>query len=108
LLVCTLAAQDFGATRRRRCIIYIVKRTQLYLDEDLWGALHERARNQKTTISELVRKAVRERYLGNQRQRMNAMQAFVGIRKQGSQTPDAVELVRRLRRGDRLDRLTAK
>jgi metal-responsive CopG/Arc/MetJ family transcriptional regulator len=85
-----------------------MKRTQLYLDEDLWGTLHDRARSQKTTISELVRQAVRERYLGSQRQRMEAMQAFVGIRKPASQTPDAVELVRRLRRGDRLDRLTAK
>jgi hypothetical protein len=39
---------------------------------------------------------------------MKAMQAFVGIRKQAAETPDAVEMVRRLRRGDRLDRLTAK
>ena len=91
-----------------RCIIYIVRRTQLYLDEDLWGTLHERARSQRTTVSELVRRAVRERYLGNHGQRMKAMQAFVGIRGKGSQTPDAVELVRSLRRGDRLDRLTAK
>jgi metal-responsive CopG/Arc/MetJ family transcriptional regulator len=85
-----------------------MKRTQLYLDEDLWSTLHDRAQSQKTTISNLVRQAVRERYLGNQRQRMKAMQAFAGIRKQVSQTPDAVELVRRLRRGDRLDRLPAK
>ena len=88
-----------------RCITYIVRRTQLYLDEDLWGTLHERARSQGTTVSELVRRAVRERYLGNHGQRMKA---FVGIRGKGSQTPDAVELVRSLRRGDRLDRLTAK
>ena len=88
--------------------MYIMRRTQLYLDDDLWGTLHERARSQGTTVSELVRQAVRERYLGNYAQRTKAMQAFVGIRKQGSQTPGAVELVRSLRRGDRLDRLTAK
>jgi len=85
-----------------------MRRTQLYLDEELWGALHERARSQKTTVSELVRMAVRERYSGNHGQRMKAMQAFVGIRKQASETPDAVEMVRSLRRGDRLDRFTAR
>jgi hypothetical protein len=85
-----------------------MRRTQLYLDEDLWGALHAHARNHQTTISELVRRAARERYLGNQGQRRKAMQAFVGIRKPASKAPDAVELVRSLRRGDRLARLTAK
>jgi hypothetical protein len=85
-----------------------MKRTQLYLDEDLWGTLHARARSQQTTVSELVRMALRERYVGNHGQRMKAMQAFVGIRKQTSPAPDAVEMVRSLRRGDRLDRLTAK
>ena len=75
---------------------------------DLWATLHGRARSQQTTLSELVRLALRERYVGNHGQRMKAMQAFVGIRKQASQTPDAVEMVRSLRRGDRLDRLTAK
>jgi hypothetical protein len=85
-----------------------VRRTQLYLDEHLWSALHARARSQKTTISELVRIAARERYFGNHGQRMKAMNAFVGIRKQTSQTPDAVEIVRGLRRGDRLSRLAAK
>jgi hypothetical protein len=52
--------------------------------------------------------ALRERYVGNHGQRMKAMQAFVGIRKQASPTPDAEETVRSLRHGDRLDRLTAK
>ena len=78
-----------------------MKRTQLYLDEDLWDTLHEHARSQKTTVSELVRRAVRERCIGNHGQRMKAMQAFVGIRKQSPQTPDAADQVRSLRRGER-------
>ncbi|MGO9256245.1 MAG: CopG family transcriptional regulator [Bryobacteraceae bacterium] len=85
-----------------------MRRTQLYLDEDLWSVLHARARSQRTTVSELVREALRERYLGKRDQRMAAMQAFVGIRKQAAGSPDAVEMVRSLRRGDRLDRLAAK
>jgi len=82
-----------------------VKRTRLYLDEDLWNALHARSHTQKTTVSELVRKAVRERYLGKQDERMKAMQAFVGIRRGRSEPADSVEYVRKLRRGGRLDRL---
>jgi hypothetical protein len=74
----------------------------LYLDDDLWGALHVRARSQKTTVSELVRVAVRERYLGSHSRRMKAMEAFVGIRKNDSEAPGAVETVRSLRRGARL------
>lgn len=76
----------------------------MYLDDHLWNALHANARQRGTTISELVRETVRERYLGPQSERMKAMQEFVGI---GKERPamDAAKLVRRLRRGSRLDRL---
>jgi hypothetical protein len=82
-----------------------MKRTQLYLDEELWSALHAQARRGKTTISDLVRQAARERYLGGIAERSQAMHDFVGIRKGPAETVDAVELVRNLRRGDRLKRL---
>jgi len=85
-----------------------MRRTQLYLDDHLWNALHARARSQRTTISSLVREAVREHYLGDRDERMAAMQAFVGIRRRAAGEPDAVEVVRGLRRGSRLDRLAAK
>jgi hypothetical protein len=77
----------------------------LYLDDHLWGALHARARRDKTTVSELVRQAVRERYLGHGEQRAAAMQRFVGTRKSRAGDADSVEEVRRLRRGSRLNRL---
>src|SRR5260370_37255492 len=92
----------------RRCIIYIMRRTQLYLDDHLWNALHARARSRKTTISELVREAVRERYLGRRDEQMKAMQEFVRIRKEGSKPVDAVEYVLSLGVGDRLDRLNQR
>jgi hypothetical protein len=82
-----------------------MRRTQLYLDDQLWDILHTRARSDKTTISELVRVAVRERYLGSRDARMKAMQAFVGIRKTGSGAPASADYIRSLRRGDRLERL---
>ena len=82
-----------------------MRRTQLYLDDHLWNALHACARNRKTSISELVREAVRDRYFGKRDEQRKAMQEFVGIRHDRSQTLDAVEQVRSLRRGTRLDRL---
>ena len=88
--------------------MYIMRRTQLYLDDHLWGALRSRAQREKTTISELVRQAVRERYIGNLERRKAAMQSFVGIRKADSNDRDAAMEVRRLRQGSRLDRLAER
>jgi hypothetical protein len=87
------------------CMIYIVKRTQLYLDEDLWNALRARARREATTISDLVRQAARERYLGKLDVRRDAMEAFIGLRKDTPEPADSVEYVRSLRRGRRMTRL---
>lgn len=81
-----------------------MRRTQLYLDDHLWNALHTRARSRKTTVSELVREAVRERYLGSRDEQRKAMQEFVGTRQERFEN-DAVEYVRSLRRSGRLDRL---
>ena len=82
-----------------------MRRTQLYLDEALWAALHSRARSRKTTVSELVREAARERYLGSREEQRKAMQAFVGSRKRDTDPLDSVQYVRNLRRDSRLDRL---
>jgi metal-responsive CopG/Arc/MetJ family transcriptional regulator len=82
-----------------------MRRTQLYLDDHLWNTLHARARSGKTTVSELVREAARERYLGKRDEQRKAMQEFVGSRKRSSDPLDSVQYVRNLRRGGRLDRL---
>jgi len=85
-----------------------MRRTQLYIDDHLWNALHAGARSRRTTVSELVREALRERYLAKRDEQMKAMQEFVGIRRERSAPVDAVEYIRSLRRGDRLDRLHKK
>ena len=87
-----------------------MRRTQLYLDDHLWNALHTRARSRKTTVSELVREAVRERYLGARDEQRKAMREFVGTRQErsgpGSQVEnDAGKYVRNLRKSGRLDRI---
>ncbi len=85
-----------------------MRRTQLYLDDHLWNALHARARSRHTTVSELVREAVRERHLGNLEERAKAMQDFVGVRRERSRVANAVKQVRQLRRGGRLDSIRIK
>ena len=44
----------------------------------------------------------------NLSQREKATREFIGIRKQPADAPDAVEIVRNLRRGNRLDTLRDK
>jgi predicted DNA-binding ribbon-helix-helix protein len=82
-----------------------VRRTQLYLEDDLWQVLRARARGEGTTVSELVRQAARERYLGDLEKRKQAMRAFVGIWKARPELRDSEAYVRRLRRGTRMQRL---
>lgn len=80
-------------------------RTQLYLDDQLWDTLHARARTTGTSISELVRVAVRAHYLGNLEKRRDAMRALVGLRRDRQEFQNAEEYVRNLRRDTRLDRI---
>jgi predicted CopG family antitoxin len=82
-----------------------MKRTQLYLDDDLWEALHVRARTERTSISDLVRRAARERYLGDLEERRKAMLAIVGIGKDNPEFSDSAKYVRRMRRDRRMERL---
>jgi 6-phosphogluconate dehydrogenase len=85
-----------------------MRRTQLYLEDDLWNALHAQARSDGTSISHLVREAVRDRYLGKLDERRKAMQAFVGIRGNREDVADTETYVRNLRRSQRLDKLYQK
>jgi len=82
-----------------------MKRTQLYLQEDIWKVLHIRSRQQKTSISDLVRQAVREKYGNSSVDRKEAMRALVGLWKDREEFPDSTAYVRKLRKGKRLGRI---
>lgn len=82
-----------------------MKRTQLYLDEDIWNLLHIRAREVGTSISELVCRVVRDRYRNSSENRRRAMQDWVGIWQGRKDVPDSETYLRRLRKGTRLRRL---
>jgi len=86
-------------------MLYIMRRTQLYLDEDLWTALHAKALLEGATISELVRVAVRERYMGNLAERRAAMLGVVGLWKNRVDMEDSESFIRNLRNDDRQKRL---
>jgi hypothetical protein len=84
-----------------------MKRTQLYIDDELWNVLRVQARQAGTSVSELVRVAVRDRYANSPERRRNAMQQWAGIWRDRKDLPDSEAYVRRLRKGKRLGRLAS-
>lgn len=77
----------------------------MYLEDDLWNLLHSLAREQKTTVSDLVRRAVRDRYVGNREERKKAMLAIVGMWADRKDIGDTDTYIRNIRRGKRIERL---
>jgi hypothetical protein len=82
-----------------------MRRTQLYLDDELWGTLRIRSRQAGTSVSDLVRQAVREKYSSGLACRQQAMRAFAGIWMDRPDLPDSEAYVRALRKGSRLKRV---
>lgn len=86
-------------------MIYIMKRTQLYLDDEEWEVLRVRARQASSSISELVRQAVRDKYLEGRADREEAFRAVIGIWKDRADLPDTERYVRGLRKSTRSRRV---
>lgn len=89
-------------------MMYTVRRMQLYLEEPMWKMLSARARRQGTTISELVREAVREKFGDTGQLRRAAMLGFVGLWADRQDLPSTEEYVRTLRRDTRQTRWSRK
>ncbi len=85
-----------------------MRRTQLYLEDDLWTALHAKALLEGATVSELVRVAVRERYMVNLAERHAAMLGIVGLWKDRADVVGAESMIRNLRDDDRQQRLASE
>ncbi len=83
-----------------------MKRTQLYLEDDLWKTLHILARQSGSTVSELARTALREKYLGDAAKRKEALLSAIGLWGDRDDLPDTENYIRSLRKGDRLERLS--
>ena len=82
-------------------------RTQLYLEQKDLDILRLQARQTGETISELVRRAIRERYSGDAERRKAAMRAIVGMWKDRTDLPDTETYIRQLRKDTRWKRLRA-
>lgn len=84
-------------------ILYIVRRTQIYLDESQHERLGRRARNSGTTTSDLVREAI-DAYLAEPEDRRTQLRAFrAAVRAAAgtiSRLPKGSRYVEELRRSD--------
>ena len=83
-----------------------MKRTQLYLDEEMARTLETLSRQKGMTISELVRAGLRERYMrGKEIDKVSLARNLAGIWRDRKDLKDIDAAVRKLRRGSRLKRL---
>ena len=82
-----------------------MKRIRLYLDKDVWKVLQILSRQSGASISDLVRQAVRERYLGGNANRQQVLMSVVGLWRNRRDLPDTDSYVRALRQGKRLERV---
>ena len=87
-------------------MLYIMKRTQLYLDDDMARILATVSRQRGATISELVRQCVREKFGQTGALDKGTMaRRLAGIWKDRTDLGDTGRFVRRLRKGTRRRRL---
>ncbi|MBI2982556.1 MAG: CopG family transcriptional regulator [Deltaproteobacteria bacterium] len=83
-----------------------MRRTQLYIEEGLFHWLSLLSRERKTTISDLVRRAL-EKVYGKRRSvkaRLKALQAACGTWKDRTDLPPTDQYIRELRKGTRMKR----
>ncbi len=81
-----------------------MKRTQLYLEENVWRLLEIRARQSNCSVSALVREAVREKYLNQTANRAQILESMIGLWKNRRDIKDSTAYVRKLRKGGRMRR----
>jgi hypothetical protein len=82
-----------------------MKRTQLYLDEEMARTLETLSRQKSTTISELVRTGLREHYMPpKDLDKVALARGLAGIWKNRDDLKDVRSTVRKIRKGSRLRR----
>ena len=92
----------------KRCILYIgaenaMKRTQLYLHEEMARTLAALSRQKGTTVSELVRESVREKYMSRKEMdKASLARQLSRIWRRRKDLRSIDRAIRRLREGKRL------
>ena len=83
-----------------------MKRTQLYLDEEMARTLAALSRQKATTVSELVRESVQEKYMSRKEiDKVSLAQQLSGVWRSRKELKEIDRTIRRLRKGTRLKRL---
>ena len=83
-----------------------MKRTQLYLDEEMARTLETLSRQKGSTISELVRASLREHYMpGKDLDKVALARRLTGIWKNRKDLENVDASIRKLRKGSRRERL---
>ncbi|RUM56893.1 MAG: CopG family transcriptional regulator [Persephonella sp.] len=78
-----------------------MKRTQIYLDEDIYNYLKEESLKTGKTISELIREKIRKEIEQNKNNLLQAIREVAGL--WSDRTEDVDNFVRELRKGSRID-----
>jgi hypothetical protein len=82
-----------------------MKRTQLYLDEEMARTLETLSRQKGATVSELVRASLRERYMpGKDLDKVALARLLTGIWKNRKDLQNIDASIRKLRKGSRRER----
>lgn len=82
-----------------------MKRTQLYLDEEMARTLASLSRQRSKTVSELVRESIRERYMARKEiDKVALARQLSGVWAHRKDFKEIGKTVRRLRRDTRLGR----
>lgn len=83
-----------------------MKRTQLYLDEEMARTLAALGRQKGKTVSELVRESVEEKYMSKKDlDKGQLARQLAGVWRDRKDLKDVDRMLRRLRKGTRLKRL---
>ena len=77
-----------------------MRRTQLYMDEDVWKILQVKAKQTGCTISDLVRQAVREKYAESAERKKQIFESVAGLWANRTDLLETETYVRTLRKGE--------
>ena len=79
-----------------------MKRTQIYLSDDLYFEIKKRSKKSKKSISEIIRKTLRENLMPNKKEEiLSSINEAFGLWK--NKEFDTEEYIRSIRKGTRLD-----
>ncbi len=85
-----------------------MKRTQIYLEDSIYNVLKVISRTRRTTVSELVRQAIRIVYKDQKQNKIEKFDNACGIWAERNDFMHPSKYVRSLRKGKRLERFNLK